>query len=516
MSQRRYGAMVAYANILLKNLISFMYIPILLKFVGGNQYGLYQMTSSAVGMLSLLSLGMSASYVRFFWQAKRRDGDEGVSRINSAYLSFFLLISVVCLAAGGVLTNNVEILFQKNFSESEIETTKMLMVILSVNVAVTLLSSVFDSYIIANEKYLVEQLRVLFSTLLQPVFSIILLIGGGDIVAVATVQLLVTLIFIFWNMIYAVSRLKMKFKFTNIRNLVETGKNILPFSGVILINQIIDLVNNNFSTLLVGNMLGPMSVAVFAIANQLKGLFYQLTFTISRLYVSKVHQMISFDATDGDLTNLMIKIGRIQLYLLVSAFGLFVVLGQSFIEFWAGKDYGEAYWLVVLMMTSLLVPLSQNIGLEIQKAKNLHRFRIILMCFSTLFNLFASIIFIKKFGVLGAGIGFSISTVVVNVVVINIYNHKVVGLDMFKYWRKVSNVILGPGIAILLTVGFNCLFGGNSILKVMIDVILYGTLTLLIHWIFSCDENERKIITSSLNGLLNKAILRDKGVENCE
>ena len=104
-----------------------------------------------------------------------------------------------------------------------------------------------------------------------------------------------------------------------------------------------------------------MSVAVFAIANQLKGLFYQLTFTISRLYVSKVHQMISFDATDGDLTNLMIKIGRIQLYLLVSAFGLFVVLGQSFIEFWAGKDYGEAYWLVVLMMTSLLVPLSQNI-----------------------------------------------------------------------------------------------------------------------------------------------------------
>ena len=234
MSQRRYGAMVAYANILLKNLISFMYIPILLKFVGGNQYGLYQMTSSAVGMLSLLSLGMSASYVRFFWQAKRRDGDEGVGRINSAYLSFFLLISVVCLAAGGVLTNNVEILFQKNFSESEIETTKMLMVILSVNVAVTLLSSVFDSYIIANEKYLVEQLRVLFSTLLQPVFSIILLIGGGDIVAVATVQLLVTLIFIFWNMIYAVSRLKMKFKFTNIKNLVETGKNILPFSGVIL------------------------------------------------------------------------------------------------------------------------------------------------------------------------------------------------------------------------------------------------------------------------------------------
>lgn len=72
MSQRRYGAMVAYANILLKNLISFMYIPILLKFVGGNQYGLYQMTSSAVGMLSLLSLGMSASYVRFFGRQKKR------------------------------------------------------------------------------------------------------------------------------------------------------------------------------------------------------------------------------------------------------------------------------------------------------------------------------------------------------------------------------------------------------------------------------------------------------------
>ncbi|WP_261720885.1 lipopolysaccharide biosynthesis protein [Weissella cibaria] len=502
MHQRQIGAILAYINIFMKNLVNFIYIPLLLRFVGGENYGLYQMTNQVVGALSLLAMGLSASYIRFFWKTKKSDGDVGVAKLNGIYLSYFIFIGVISLLVGGVLTINIDELFNQTFTIDQLKTMRVLMIILVINISITFISSIFDSYIVANERYIVEQSRLLLSTLVQPIGTVLLLFLGFGVIGISIIQLITTVVFIIWNIIYAFKKLEMKIEFIHLRDTLTKGREIFAFSGFILLNQVVDTINNNFSSVMVGSIVGPMGVAIFAVANQIKNMFYQITFTISRMYVSKINRMVSSDATNEELTTIMIKIGRMQLFLLSTVFGLFVLIGKMFIDLWAGHNYGEAYWIVIIMMVPLIVPLSQNIGLEIQKAKNLHKFRIMLMCVSAIFNLVISYFAIKKTGVLGASLGFSISTLIVNVIIVNVYNHNIVKLDMVRYWRETGGVIIGPLTGLVVaTVLHNIVPMQTEIIKTVLSVILYGFLVLLLQWYVTGTTSEKKTLKKMVKGI---------------
>ena len=75
-SQRKLGAILGYANIIVKNLVNLVYTPMLLAFVGQADYGVFQTSNSFVFSLSLLSFGFSEAYIRFYTQ-KKAHGTEG-------------------------------------------------------------------------------------------------------------------------------------------------------------------------------------------------------------------------------------------------------------------------------------------------------------------------------------------------------------------------------------------------------------------------------------------------------
>ena len=65
-SQRKTGAILGYANIIVKNLVNLVYTPMLLAFVGQADYGVYQTSNSFVFSLTLLTFGFSEAYIRFY------------------------------------------------------------------------------------------------------------------------------------------------------------------------------------------------------------------------------------------------------------------------------------------------------------------------------------------------------------------------------------------------------------------------------------------------------------------
>ena len=73
--QRKTGALLGYANIIAKNLVNIIYVPLLLHFIGQADYGVFQMTNSVVFALTLLSAGFYGSYVRFYMREKTRGND---------------------------------------------------------------------------------------------------------------------------------------------------------------------------------------------------------------------------------------------------------------------------------------------------------------------------------------------------------------------------------------------------------------------------------------------------------
>ena len=139
------------------------------------------------------------------------------------------------------------------------------------------------------------------------------------------------------------------------------------------------------------------------------------------------------------LTELFVKVGRIQFILLGLLASGVVFFGKDFItKYWAGSEYGESYYVVLLLVLPASIALIQNIGIEIQRAQNKHKFRAIVYTIMALVNLGLSIILCQKYGAVGSAIGTAISLVMANGFIMNFYYHKNCNIDIICFWKNIA------------------------------------------------------------------------------
>ena len=85
----------------------------------------------------------------------------------------------------------------------------------------------------------------------------------------------------------------------------------------------------------------------------------------------KMH-MVAQESTKEQLTDLMIRIGRIQAALLCLILAVFLCCGHDFLHLWVGKTIGteiSTVWAgAALVLVVLLIPLTQNTGIAILQA----------------------------------------------------------------------------------------------------------------------------------------------------
>lgn len=455
-NQKKNGALLGYANILTKNLVNLIYVPILLHFLGQANYGVFQMTNSVVFALTLLSAGFYGSYVRFYMRERATgcgDDGPGVRRLNGMFLLVYLLVAIVCLVGGMLMVINVHSSFSGGLTSDEIGLARILLIIMSANIAVTMVSTPFDSYIVAHERFIFQQSRQLFTALVQPFLAILFLWFGMGAVGVACAQLTISLILLALNISFAVRRLDMRFTFHGLKWSLFTA--IAVFSFWIFLNQIFDMVNNNVPNFLLGAMASSTAVAVFAISVQIRTIFYSMSTTMSNVFVPQINRIVAESDDNNILTQLMTRVGRYQMVLFWYLFGGFIILGQYFVRLWAGEANADAYWLCLIMVLPVMIPLTQNTGIEIQRAKNRHKIRSLIYILTSIIDIIISVALIPSIGYWATAIGYVASIFLGTGLFMNWYYHARIGLDMVYFWKHQLPTI---GFAFMVIVV--CLLGG--------------------------------------------------------
>jgi O-antigen/teichoic acid export membrane protein len=61
----------------------------MLRLLGQSQYGVYTLVNSTVSYLSLLNLGLSSSYIRFYSRYKAEKAEAEVARLNGMFVLIF-------------------------------------------------------------------------------------------------------------------------------------------------------------------------------------------------------------------------------------------------------------------------------------------------------------------------------------------------------------------------------------------------------------------------------------------
>lgn len=489
-SQRKAGALLGYVNVIAKNLVNLLYVPLLLHFLGQGDYGVFQMTNSVVFALSLLSAGFYGSYVRFYMQELAHGTEAGIRRLNGMFLLVYVVVTCLCLIGGIVLVANVHSLFSGGLTTREVGLARELLMIMSVNVAVQLMSTPFDSFIVAHERFTFQQTRQLFTTLAMPLLAVLLLYLGMGAVGVAYSQLAISSILLFLNVRYAVRVLSMRFMFTGLQ--WSLFKVIAVFSFWIFLNQIFDLVNNNVPNFLLGAMASSSAVATFAISVQIRNIFFAMSTTMSNVFIPQINRIVAEYDDNDRLTRLMTRVGRYQMILFWFIYGGFVVVGQNFVTIWAGRANTDAYWLSLIMTLPVMIPLTQNTGIEIQRAKNRHKTRSLIYILTSLIDIVISVLLIPSFGYWATAWGYVASILLGTGLFMNWYYHYRIGLDMGYFWKTMMPTII---TSVIVTV-FCWLAVRAAGLPDLVSLLVFGVLYCIVYavaaWLFIATSRERE------------------------
>lgn len=448
-NQRKAGVVLSYAGQLAKIMISIIYTPVMLRLLGQSEYGLYQLVYSVVSYLSLLSLGFSSSYMRFYSRYKARKDENGVARLNGMFLLIFASLSIVCILCGCVMLSNIRAIFGSGLTDSEYATARVLMALLVVNLALTFPNSVFTCTITAHEKFLFQKFLILLQNICNPLLALPLLIMGYGSIGMVSVTTLLTLIVLILNVYYSFHNLHIKFSFRGLQ--IGLLKEMWVFTFFIFINQIIDQINWSVDKFLLGRFAGTTAVAIYGVGGQINSMYIEFSSSVSNVFVPKVNRIVAESGDNRELTRLFTKVGRIQFIILGLILSGFIFWGIPFVKIWAGPEYIESYAIALLLIAPVTVPLIQNLGIEIQRAKNMHKARAIVYLFIAIANVVISIPLIKLMGPIGAALGTAISLIAGNIIFMNWYYHARIGMNMFYFWKEIAKFI--PALIVPCVVG---------------------------------------------------------------
>lgn len=502
MSQRKAGVLLSYAGELVKILVSLVYTPIMLRLLGQSEYGLYQLVYSVVSYLSLLSLGFGSSYLRFYSRYKAQKDEDGVARLNGMFMIIFCSISVICILCGTVMIGNIHGIFGEGLTDREYETAKILMGLLIVNLALTFPNSVFNCSITAHEEFLFQKLLILLQNIFSPFLTLPLLIRGYGSIGMVSVTTFLTFALLLSNMFFCFKKLHIRFMFRGLQ--ISLLKEMWVFTFFIFLNQIIDQVNWSVDKFLLGRFAGTTTVAVYGVGGQINSLYLQFSTSISNVFIPKVNRIVAETNDNKQLTKLFTKVGRIQFIVLGLILSGFIFFGYPFVKMWAGEEYGASYAVAILLIAPVTVPLVQNLGIEIQRAKNMHKARSIVYLFIAIANVFISIPLIKLMGPAGAALGTAISLIAGNIIFMNWYYHARIGMNMFYFWKKIAKFI--PALIVPCVVGIAIMKFVNitGLVKLGVFAVVYAAVYGLSMYFLGMNEEEKQLIMGPIRKILKK------------
>ncbi len=494
MNQKKAGVLLSYGQTVLSTLISLVYTPVMLRLLGQSEYGLYTLVNGFISNLSLMSFGLGSAYVRYYSMAEAKDGEDGVARINGMFMVIFLVIGALSLVVGGVLVANVHHIFAAKLTPKEIETARVLMALLVVNIAASFPCSVFMSYITAKEQFFFQRMVSMIRTVLNPIVMLPLLLMGLGSVALVLVTLVLSVVTDVSAAVYCFRKLGMRLTFGrfDFRLLREMG----GFSFFIFLNMIIDQINWTVDTTLLGILSGTAATAIYGVGSQLHRYYMTLSTSISGVFTPQINRIVARGEDDSALTRLFTRVGRIQFMLLMLVFTGFVFVGEPFIEAWGGGEYEGAYPIALMLMGPVTAPLIQNLGIEIQRAKNKHQFRSKVYFFMALFNVAISIPLCMRWGGFGCALGTGISMIVCNGFVMNWYYHKHIGLDMKAFWTSILRIVPAFAPPVLLGVLAVNLHAFTGYGGVVLFALPYCVVYCLSVYLLAMDESEKALVHS--------------------
>ena len=501
MNQRKLGILITYFNILLQTITGFIYVPMLLNYIGKNEYGLYQLIGSFIAYLSVMDFGMSVVVVSFYSKYKTMHDKVNMENILAIALRAYAVITIALFILGYGFYICIPDIFAKSMSMGEISSAQNLLALLLFNIVITISTMMFRAVINAYERYFFLKGLETIQLVMQPVLVVLVLQSLPSALAVAGVQTILNIILIVARIYYCFEKLhiKIRYHFWDKEMFTSFKKLSLSVFAVSIIDQVFFKTNQ----VILGIVSGTVAVAVYSIASTIYINYMTLSTAISGVYLPYVTELIAKNEPMSKLTDLFIRIGRLQYFLLALVASGFIIFGRQFIHLWAGESFDEAYVITILIILPFTIDLIQNIGLSILQAQNRYDFRGKVYFAMGIFNLLVAIPAGLWFGGIGCAAATGLAMFIGNGLIMNYYYWKVTGLDIIRFWKEIKKISLPIFVLAAIAYYLNMVIGYHGKVAFFFSILLYILVYMCVIYRYSINSEEKGEILSIIQKYRN-------------
>lgn len=503
-NERLAGAILSYIFTSLNLLVNFIYAPVLLKYLGKSEYGLYQMVASFFAYITIFETSISSGVLRYYCNAKAKNDTEAMENVLFISRRIYRIISVILIFFGIVLIAGYTAFYRSSLSDTQLRESIFMLVALIVNMIVSMLNSVYIATITGNERFIFAQSLRIVIQIVQPLLCCLVAIRYPYALTIVIGQLIVNIAAATARRIYA--KKSIGIKIIQHQKDSELSKAILVFASSLLISSIADQIFWKADQIIIGKMYSTVLVAIYSIGGQIYNSYQHVGTSITMIFYPQISNLYQEDDALAKISKLFIKVGRIVFFILLIVLSGFAIFGKEFIRYWVGDDYYEAYYVALFVMLPFTIDLVQNIGLSILQVMNKYSFRAKMYFVAAILNIGSTIIMMRYMGIKGAALSTGISMLLTSGFILNGYYIKL-GLDIKGFWENIVIILVKLSPLIIMTYFINKLWLENvfgSMWWLAARIVLYSICYLLLVFFVAMNKNEKEIARKFIRRLIKR------------
>jgi O-antigen/teichoic acid export membrane protein len=480
--------------------IGLLVLPFNVHHLGPSGWGLWMLMTSLNTYFSVLDLGYGGSITRFVAHYRTKRDTASLNEILSTLFTLFAGVGVIAYLAFIAVSYHITSIF--NLEPDQVHTGRTVLLITGVFVSMGFPFSVYGGLINGFQRYDINNMVGIGTSITAAVINVVILLAGGSLVQLvaATTAVRVAAFVLYRRNAYQVfPALSIRPSHFRLARLKE----VTGFSIYVSMMDWSNKLNYSIDALVIGAYLSPAAVALWTVPQRIAEFLQRLTNQLNGVLFPVVVESNAAERSQH-LRMIFIQGTRLSLFSVVPLAAALFMLAGPLIETWVGPHFEASIPIVKILVTVIAIRVGAATGTTLLKGAGHHRLLAITNASTALLNLALSLLWIRRYGLVGQAFGTLLPVAAASVLVLWPAACRRVGVSVTHAFRAGVWPALWPISVMAATVIPLRSVLPPNFLSIAVMCAAGGLMYAVTFFAFAVPRQERSLYTVKIRELLRR------------
>ncbi|MFH1841916.1 MAG: oligosaccharide flippase family protein [bacterium] len=425
-------------------LIAMLLLSFILRMMSAELYGIWAIVGGLFAYSTLLELGINSAVNYYIPGLIQREDHDGVNRIVSTAVFFYLIGGGLVLLATVVLVFQFPVWFRIEPEHADI--SRVVIALVGVFFAISIPMHVFSGVMSGLQRYVPMTMTRLICRVGRAVLIILTLSLGYGLVGLAVAHVVTRLTEAIAMPLWArryLPQLRVRFSLT----CLSTFRQMVSYSIYTLLWSMSTTLQMHAAMIIIGLFLNTAAATTYQIPVMMMGAMYGMVQAFSAV-TKPAASALQAEQDNERIEILVLRGARYVVAVMIPLVATLAVFARPIITIWVGQQYEHAAQILWLLVLPQVAALGQTVVpyvlIGLGKHKQVGRFTISMSALSVVAMVLAAGVW--RAGLPGVALATSLPVAVTGFVFLPVYVCRVLGINHGRYW---ATVFLRPLVASL-------------------------------------------------------------------